>query len=473
MSDSVMVNRPGHALPPRGERATAIAAHLRGRIEAGLIRPGARLPSVRQLADEWGVSRFTAVEAYDRLTAAGWAEPRRGAGFFARLPAEVSRVAEPPRAEPLPLSPAPAWLIGAMLRTHEVERAPGSGLVPHGWLSADLVRRALRGAAGEAAAALGYGDVQGYPALRAALARKLADVDIPAEPGAIITTIGATQAIDLVAGALVQPGDVVLVDDPGFFLPFGQLAARGARVIGVPWAGDGPDLAALEVLLAQHAPRLYLTTASLHNPTGGALAPGKAYRLLKLAEAAGTWIVEDDVYGELAMHPPPRLAALDGLARVIHLGSFSKTLAPGWRVGFLAAPAALVPRLVELKVLAGITTPQPTEAAVAGILADGAYRRHVAGLRERVARARARTLAALPKAGLTPVEPAGEGFFVWAEAEVDTQLLAGRLWDEGILLAPGSLFSPGGAPSRMTRINVAAAENAQLLARLAAANRGA
>lgn len=465
-----MVETPGHPLPPRGERATAIAAHLRGRIEAGVVRPGARLPSVRQLAEAWGVSRFTAVEAYDRLAAAGWAEPRRGAGFFARTPAALPE-APAPRAEALPDAPAGTWLIGAMLRTSEVEKAPGAGLVPPGWLSGELVKRALRQAAREGDGALRYGEVQGLPALRAALARKLADVDVPAEPAGLVTTLGATQALDLVIGALVAPGDVVLVDDPAFFLPFAQLAAHGARVLGVPWAGDGPDLEVLARLLAQHAPRLYLTTASLHNPTGGALAPAKAHRVLKLAEAAGTWIVEDDVYGDLAMHPPPRLAALDGLARVIHLGSFSKTLAPGWRLGYVAAPAALVPRLVERKVLAGISTPHPAEAALAGILADGAYRRHLAGLRERVAKARARALVALPKAGFTPAVPAGEGLFVWAEGAVDAQVLAGRLWDQGVLIAPGALFSPAGAPSRWTRINVAAAEHAPALAALAAANR--
>ena len=108
---------------------------------------------------------------------------------------------------------------------------------------------------------------------------------------------------------------------------------------------------------------------------------------------------------------------------------------------------------------------------LADILTDGAYRRHVAGLRDRVARARARALVALPKAGFTPVEPAGDGFFVWAEGQVDAQVLAGRLWDEGIMAAPGALFSPAGGPTSFTRINVAAAENAALIARLAAANR--
>jgi hypothetical protein len=262
-----------------------------------------------------------------------------------------------------------------------------------------------------------------------------------------------------------------LVDDPGFFMPFAQFAARGAHVVGVPWVGDGPDLAALEELLNRHRPRLYLTTASLHNPTGGSLAPAKAFRLLKLAEAAGTWIVEDDIYSDLAMHPPPRLAALDGLTRVLYLGSMSKTLAPGWRVGFVAAPPALVPALIERKLITGVTTPQPAEMAVASILEDGAYRRHVARLRDRLALARSRALKAVAGAGFTPLDPVGEGIFIWARGEVDSQVLAANLWAEGIVAAPGALFSPSGAPTPWTRINVAAAEHAPLMAAMKAANR--
>lgn len=470
-AERVMVERPGHRLPPRGERTAALVEHLRGRIEAGLLRPGARLPSVRKLASDWGVSRFTAVEAYDRLTAAGWAEARRGAGFYARVPSQGAPMTDAKAREPMPAGASATWLLGAMLRTAEVERSPGAGLIPATWLDGTLAARALRAASREADMALGYGDPCGDPSLRRALTRRLGELGIPVQPEAIVTTLGATQALDVVIGALVTPGDVVVVDDPAFFLPFAQFAAREARVVGVPWAGDGPDLAALEELLTRHRPRLYLTTATLHNPTGGSLSPAKAFRLLKLAEATGTWIVEDDTYGDLAMHPPPRLAALDGLTRVLYLGSFSKTLAPGWRVGYVAAPLALVGQLVERKLIAGITTPQPAEVAVASILEDGAYRRHVSRLRDRVAHARARALKAVMSAGFTPLEPAGEGMFIWARGEVDSQVLATNLWAEEIVAAPGALFSPSGAPTPWTRINVAAAEYAPLLEKMRAANR--
>lgn len=461
----------GHSLPPRGERTNALVDHFRARIEAGVIRPGARLPSVRQVATDWGVSRFTAVEAYDRLVAAGWAEARRGSGFFALVPRLQGSQTSATVVRPSPEGPSTSWLLRALLRTNSIEASPGMGLLPASWLDSGLVSRALRTAAGESDTTLGYGDPQGLPTLRRALARKLTEIGLPEAPEAIITTIGATQALDLIASALVRPGDVVLVDDPGYFLPFAQFAARGAHVVGVPWEADGPNLEALDELLTRHRPRLYLTTASLHNPTGGALAPAKAFRLLKLAEATGTWVVEDDVYGDLAMHPPPRLGALDGLSRVIYVNSFSKTMAPGWRVGFLAAPSAILPQLLEAKLLSGITTPQPAEAALASILSDGAYRRHIARLRERVARARARGLKAVASAGFTLMEPAGEGIYLWAKGEVDSQVLAARLWEDGIIAAPGSLFSPSGAPTPWTRINVAAAEHPPLLAAMRAANR--
>lgn len=201
------------------------------------------------------------------------------------------------------------------------------------------------------------------------------------------------------------------------------------------------------------------------------MAATKAHRVLRLCEAHDTWVVEDDFCCDLALHAPPRLAALDGLERVIYLGSFSKTLAPGWRVGFLAAPERLIPRLLEVKQLQGISSPQVCEAAVAGILADGAYRRHAARLRERVAKARARSLKSLAQAGFVAAEPAGEGMFIWAQGERDGQSMAESLWAQGILVAHGALFSPTGAPSRWMRINVAAAENQALWAALAAVNR--
>jgi DNA-binding transcriptional MocR family regulator len=467
-----MVGLPSHVKPPRGERTSTLVANLRSSIASGIIRAGGRLPSVRQLAADWGVSRFTAVEVYDRLVAEGWAEARRGSGFYAKVPSSPAPAA-PVRSEAPPEGPNPAWLLGAMLRTCEVDRSPGAGLVPPSWLDLDLVSRALRTSSRDAGGALTYGDAQGNASLRTALARRLNELSIPASPEGILTTMGATQALDLVASALVSPGDVVLVDDPAFFVPFAQLAAHGAHVLGVPWAGDGPDMQALEALLVRHRPRCYLTTATVHNPTGGGLAPAKAHKMLKLAEATGTWILEDDVYGELALHPSPHLAALDGLNRVIYLSSFSKTLAPGWRLGYLAAPPALMPKLVECKLLASITTPQPAEVALASILEDGAYRRHVARLRDRIARTRAIALKAVATAGFTPYEPDGDGLFVWAQAEVDTQVLASALWSEGILLAAGTLFSPDGRPSCWTRINVAAAEQKPLMAALAAAHRDA
>ncbi len=466
-----MVAEPGQRTPPRGERASTVVDHLRGQIEAGIVRPGARLPSVRQIAQDWGISRFTAVEAYDRLVAAGWVEARRGSGFYARSPVPVARPAASGGMEALPDGPDPSWLLRAMLRTCEVSKAPGAGLVPASWLDPELAGKAFRAVAAKPTLALGYGDSQGALPLREALARKLTDIGIPAQPASIVTTLGATQALDLILRTLVGPGDTVLVDDPGFFFQFAQIAAHGARVVGVPWTGDGPDLAVLEERLLAYRPRIYITSAALHNPTGGALSPAKAFRLLKLTEAAGTRVIEDDVWGDFSLHPPPRLAALEGLERVIHIGSFTKTLTPGWRVGYMAAPADMVPQLVERKLLTGITTPQITERAVAAILSDGGYRHHIARLRDRVAKARARALKCLSGAGFVAVDPPGEGLFVWARGERDSQELASALWSEGILVAPGTLFSPAGAPSRFTRINVAAAESAQLMTALAAANR--
>ncbi len=181
---------------------------------------------------------------------------------------------------------------------------------------------------------LQYGEPAGDSGLRQALAARLNALSIPASPQQIMTTVGATHALDIVSRTLLRAGDCVMVEEPGWAIEFARLDALGMRILPVPRGPDGPDLSVMARYCELHAPKLFVSVSVFHNPTGYCLSPGAAHRLLQLANAHHFHIVEDDTYSHLAPEHATRLSALDGLQRTIYVSGFSKILAPGWRVGF-------------------------------------------------------------------------------------------------------------------------------------------
>lgn len=463
----------GLPLPARPGGATLseqLAQRFAERIEQRLLAPGARLPSVRDCARRQQVSPSTVVAAYDLLQAQGLVEAQPQRGFFVRA-------RRPPQARPMaaPAAPAPVdatALIRSMFQSGGAP-SPGMGTLPEDWLDAALLRRALRRAMGPAASSAGlrYGDPAGSPALRASLARRLADLGLAATPAQVVTTVGATHALDIVSRTLLQPGDAVLVDEPGWAVEFARLTRAGMRLLPVPRGDDGPDLAVLEALLREHRPRLYMTVSVLHNPTGGSLSPAAAHQVLRLAEAHDLTIVEDDTYAWLAPPWATRLAQLDGLRRTVYVSGFSKILAPQWRVGFIAAAPALAQRFIDTKLLGTLTTPQLLEDAVALCLDQGALRRHAERVITRLDAARARTVHLVREAGLRFAAPPA-GLFGWVDVGCDTDRLALQLLDEGCLIAPGSLFHATPRPTTLMRVNFAAGQDARFWRRLRAASVG-
>jgi DNA-binding transcriptional MocR family regulator len=209
-----------------------------------------------------------------------------------------------------------------------------------------------------------------------------------------------------------------------------------------------------------------VTVSVLHNPTGCTLPLAAAHQVLKLAEAAGLWIVEDDTYAWLAPAHAPRLSALDGLQRTICITGFSKILAPNWRVGCMAAPAALVERLVDVKMLSTLTTPTLHERAVAWCLDSGRLRRHADRVVALLDAARARVQPLATGAGCRFVTPPA-GLFGWVDAFTDTEALARDMLDDGWLLAPGALFHAAQRPSTLMRVNFATSQDARFWRALA------
>lgn len=448
--------------------AEQLAQRFAERIEQRLLAPGARLPSVRDCARRQQVSPSTVVTAYDLLQAQGLVEAQPQRGFFvrARRTLQPRAAAAPPAAAPVDATA----LIRSMFQSRGGPLSPGMGTLPEDWLDAPLLQRALRRAMAPAASATGlrYGDPAGSPALRASLSRRLADLGIPATPAQVVTAIGATHALDIVSRTLLQPGDAVLVDEPGWAVEFARLARAGMRLLPVPRTDDGPDLAVMEALLREHRPRLYVTVSVLHNPTGGSLAPAVAHQVLRLAEAHDLVIVEDDTYAWLAPPWATRLAQLDALQRTVYVSGFSKILAPQWRVGFLAAAPALAQRFIDTKLLGTLTTPQLLEDAVASCLDQGALRRHAERVITRLDAARGRTVRLVRDAGFRFASPP-QGLFGWIDVGCDTDRLAQQLLDEGCLIAPGSLFHARPRPTPLMRVNFAAGQDPRFWRRLRAA----
>lgn len=440
------------------------------RIRTRLLAPGARLPSVRQCAQQHAVSPATVVAAYDRLSAQGLVSARRNRGFFVRESATERAGASGPAAvagmSPQPPRPAPvnaSALIRGMFHSTSDKPQPGMGVFPPDWLEAGFLSTAVRRLTSTPALqsfSMQYGEPAGDLGLRRALAQKLAGMDIQADSGQIITTVGATHALDIVSRTLLRAGDPVMVEEPGWAIEFARLEALGMRVLPVPRGEDGPDLQVMARYCELHQPRLFVSVSVLHNPTGYCLRPARAHRLLQLANAQNFHIVEDDTYSHIAPASATRLCALDHLQRTIYVGGFAKILAPNWRVGYLAAPPDLFERLLDTKLLATLTTPALLEKALAWCIEQGQLRRHSERIRARLEQARARSVRLALQAGCRfAAEPAG--LFGWVDTGVDTDALAQRMLDMGYLLAPGALFHARRQPSTLMRINFATTQDAR------------
>ncbi|AKJ31725.1 PLP-dependent aminotransferase family protein [Caldimonas brevitalea] len=456
-----------------------LANRFAQRIRNRLLPPGARLPSVRECARRHEVSPYTVVAAYDQLLALGMIEARRNRGFFVRESRPDARteaaLAERSEARPVGERAQPpvdaATLIRGMFRqvdAHggQMKGMPGMGVLPATWLETPFLGSAVRRVTSTPnlhAVSLQYGDPAGDPALRRSLSQKLASMEIEATPAQIVTTVGATHALDIVCRALLKAGDSVMVDEPGWAVEFARLTQMGMRILPVPRREDGPDLGVMarycEAYAPEQRPKLFITVSVLHNPTGYCLAPSNAHRVLQLAQQHDFRVVEDDTYSHLAPAHATRLSSLDALQRTIYVSGFAKILAPNWRVGYLAAHPSLVERFIDTKLLTTLTTPSLFEQALAHCLDQGQIRRHAERLRAKLDGARARCVQLAMKAGCRFVtEPAG--LFGWVDTGVDTDRLAQAMLDEGYLLAPGSLFHAVRQPSTLMRLNFTAAQDA-------------
>ena len=392
-------------LAPDQTRQSAVFDHLRHSILTGALPGGGRLPPSRSLAQELGVARQTVVLAYERLAAEGYVRGRTGSGTYVAmdLPDQAPVPAKTPRLAAAALSARGARL--AAVPVSASARDPALGLLLAGGLPApDLfpvkawarcTSRVMRPLAGELSS---YPPPQGLLVLREQIAAHLAATrGLVAEPGCIVVTGGTQQALRIAAELLLDPGDLVWVEDPGYIAGRGALLAAGAEMMAIPSDAEGIDIAA-GVRLAPNA-RLALVAPSHATPLGGALPIGRRLALLDWARRANAWILEDDCDSEFRWEgkPLPPLATLDKAGQVIYCGTFSKTLAPALRIGFAIVPPPLVAAFVRLRTLADRGTDGFTQATLAEFMRQGLLSPHIRKMRTEYARRREALLDAMQR----------------------------------------------------------------------------
>lgn len=432
------------------------------------VRPGAKLPSIRNFAKDHGVSRFTVVDAYDRLVAQGYLSSRRGSGFYAIDPHPHHSI--PDQGVNYRNNEEVVWLIRRLLDSGHDLTLIGGPWLPRSWLDEAALRKGLRHLAGQDGDhILDYGHPAGFGPLREQIAEVLLpEIGIKASPSQILLTTGASQALDLVIRHLLKPGDAVLVDDPGYYNLFGNLRASGIRLISVPRGLEGPGVDVLEAKAAETHPKLYFTQSVLQNPTGTSMSPAVTHRVLQAAVNHDFLVVEDDIFSDLSLENIPRLATLDQLSRVIYLRSFSKTLSGSMRVGFIASSPLLIQSLTETKMVTSITTSLLAEKLIHQMLTDGHYRKLTARLRTKIGDANSRLHDAFDKIGITTIAPDNPSMFLWGRyRDIEDSLpIAEHASHEGLLLAPGTVFRPSLQPSPWMRFNVAVCDNPAVLKKL-------
>ncbi|OLS64224.1 aminotransferase-like domain-containing protein [Pseudomonas putida] len=431
---------------------------LRDAIENQTLKPGAKVPSIRAFAAKYSVSTFTVVEAYDRLVAQGLLVSRGTAGFFVNRAAGdllEAQASEPDTAKPAFNS---EWYLQQIFESRQLAFKPGCGWLPNDWMFEDGLRRGLRQVASSVLELSGYGDPMGLAELRTLTAQNLQqDLRIVVPPNQLMLTHGASQALDLAVRTLVRPGDVVLVDDPGYPNLMSILRFQGATLVGVPRTPNGYDLDHLERLLDQYRPTVFFTQPHLHSPTCTRTPLVQLHRLLQLATQHGFRLVENNLYADMIEEPLPCLTSLDHLQQVVYVGSYSKSISPNVRVGYMLANPELMQQLLQLKMRSGLTTSQVMERVVYAAITDGRWRKHLKRLRQRLAEAHQEVGRQLARLGFERFIDSDEGMYIWTRhpAIPDSAALLDDALDQGIMLGPGQLFMVDSQATGWMRFNVA------------------
>jgi GntR family transcriptional regulator/MocR family aminotransferase len=439
-----------------------VQAQIARLIAMGKLAPGTRLPASRDLAQSLNVNRATIASAYDALASDGLVRSHVGQGTF------VVDTAEPRRGTTLTWSLSRAMeaasrhLLPATPPASHPDPIDFASLIPDEELFPiepfrKTVNAVLRR---QGKQLLQYGPVAGYPPLRQYIAERLAERNVEATSEHVLIVNGSQQGLDLVFRALVNPGDTVVVESPTYTVVLPVLAQYQARVLGIPMTGRGMDREALETALSRRSVRLIYTMPTFHNPTGITMDLDSRRALLHLASRYGVPIIEDDFDSELRFDGQalPPIKALDAAGIVLYLGTFSKGLFPGLRLGWIVAPLELVRTLSRTKMFTDYHTSLLLQAAVLEFCERGHYEEHLKNL-ARVNRKKSRLLVQamtdyFPD-GVSWTEPeGGYAFWITLPGHLSSELLLAEGARAGVLFSPGGQFFTGGDGNRFLRLSI-------------------
>ena len=429
----------------------ALADELAGLMDDGVLRPGDKLPSVRQQQERRGVSPSTVFQAYYLLEARGFIEARPRSGYY--VAARRFAAAPEPEVSRPALDPTRVDVSELVFQVLEASRAPD--MVPFGSAFPSPLLFPLQKLGRAVAASMRdidpWSTVADLPPGNAALRRQIAlryQLDgVQVAPEDIVITNGALEALNLCLQAVARPGDTVLVESPSFYAALQALERLDLKAVEVAThPREGIELDALQTALVQHRPAACWLMTSFQNPLGSLMPAAKKEALVALLAQHGVPLIEDDVYGELyfGSQRPALAKRFDSQGIVMHCSSFSKCLAPGFRVGWAAAGRHA--RQVErLKLTTSLAAAMPSQLALAEYLQQGGYERHLRQLRAALSAQQRQMLAAIEAhfpAGTRVTQPQG-GYFLWVvlPEAVDALWLHQQALLQGISIAPGPMFS--------------------------------
>lgn len=444
-----------------------IRERIRRLIRTGALQPGDRLPSIRTMAENAQVNKLTVIEAYSVLEADGLIHARPGSGYFVNeetIPTPKTQPTFAPQQDVIiPNGERVSFFdiyTASMQARHQgdiLDLSSGFGCTQSTGLE-DLQRIARRAVKEVADSLFHYDFPQGQLQLRKQIAQLLMQQGLAVSSDNLIITNGSMQGVSLGLRHYAQQGDWVIVETPTYHGALAVLQELGARTIGIPMTNEGMNLALLEQYLHSHRPKLIYTISTLHNPTGITTSIAHRKKLLELANRYNCHILEDNAYEGLSFEAvPPPIKAFDKTDSVTYVGTFSKTLMPGLRVGYMVVTGNHYQPLLERKLLRDLNVSTVSQAIVSEYLASGHYRRHLSHLRSHYLRGRNVMLQALEQyfpSEATWTVPNG-GLFLWVKLPdgVPIQEICRTALSQKVLVNSGSAFFPNQQGYPALRLN--------------------
>ncbi|WP_276480215.1 PLP-dependent aminotransferase family protein [Paraflavitalea pollutisoli] len=439
-----------------------VADGIEKMIAGDVLRIGDKLPSVRVLSEEYGISMGTAFQAYYHLEGKGLIESRPKSGYYVRFThRRFPAVPQMIRHEPVPAEVTVQEMIKQVLHRITAEdmtnfalAAPAIELLPTAKLNKSVVH-ALRNGKDHC---IGYEDTQGNPELRKQIAKLAFNWGGRIAPDEVVVTSGCMEAIGLSLRAVTVPGDTVAVESPAYFGIYQIIECLGLKVVEIPSDPEtGPELASLEKAIDKLGIRAVILVPNFNNPAGSCMPDENKKRLVEIIQQHQIPLIEDDIYGELyfGRHRPKTCKYYDTQGLLIHCSSLSKSLAPGYRIGWIL-PGRFLDKVSALKQMYTISSPTLTQVAVAHFLSIGRYEYHLKNLRKALHTQSLRYIQGILQhfPDDTRISRPQGGFVLWVElnAAIDTYELCTEALKHHISIAPGRIFSIGSNYSNYLRI---------------------